>query len=70
MVFVPTILHIWLYLTVNDASKAIDDGMNTVRIFVHLSKAFDTNDHGILSEKNIITVIGVSHDWFQKLSHK
>ena len=27
---------------VNDVSKAIDDGMNTVGIFMDLSKAFDT----------------------------
>ena len=33
---------------VNDVSKAIDDGMNTVGIFMDLSIAFDTIDHGIL----------------------
>ena len=43
---------------VNDVSKAIDDGMNTVGIFMDLSKAFDTIDHGILLENYIITVLG------------
>ena len=38
---------------VNDVSKAIDDGMNTVGTFMDLSKAFDTIDHGILLEKTI-----------------
>ena len=36
---------------VNDVSKAIDDGMNTVGIFMDISKAFDTIDHGILLDK-------------------
>ena len=36
---------------VNDVSKAIDDGMNTVGIYMDLSKAFDIIDHGILLKK-------------------
>ena len=51
---------------VNDVSKAIDDGMNTVGIFMDLSKAFDTIDHGILLEKLYHCGFrGVPHDWFK-----
>ena len=32
----------------NDVDKAIDDDMNTVGIFMNLSKAFDTIGHNIL----------------------
>ena len=46
--------------------KAINDGMNTVGIFMDLSKAFDTIDHGILLEKLYhYGFRGVPHDWFK-----
>ena len=50
---------------VNDVSKAIDDDMNTVGIFMDLSKAFDTIDHSILLEKIYhYSFREVLHDWF------
>ena len=51
---------------INDVSKAIDDGMNTVGIFMDLSKAFDTIDHNILLAKLYhYGFRGVSQKWFE-----
>ena len=36
---------------INDMNKAIDNNMYTARIFMDLSKAFDTIDHEILLDK-------------------
>ena len=36
---------------IKDVSEAIDEGMNTIGIFMDLSKAFDTIDHDILLTK-------------------
>ena len=36
---------------VDEISKAIDNDMYTIGIFMDLSKAFDTIDHGILLQK-------------------
>ena len=33
---------------IKDVSEAFDEGMNTIGIFMDLSKAFDTIDHDIL----------------------
>ena len=51
---------------INDVSKATDDGMNTVGIFMDLSKAFDTTDHNILLAKLYhYGFRGVSQKWFE-----
>ena len=51
---------------INDVSRAIDDGMNTVGIFMDLSKAFDTIDHDILLAKlHHYGFRGISQDWFR-----
>ena len=66
LVFVQIILHMAVIDFVNDVSKAIDDGMNTVGIFMGLSKAFDTIDHGTLLEKLYhYGFRGLPHDWFK-----
>ncbi len=50
---------------VNTITKAIDDNMYTMSIFMDLSKAFDTIDHGILLQKLYhYGFRGVSNDWF------
>ena len=41
---------------VDEISKAIDNDMYTIGIFMDLSKAFDAIDHGILLQ-NFITVV-------------
>ena len=48
---------------INDVSKAIDDDMNAVGIFMDLSKAFDTIDHNILLAK-------LTHYGFRGVSQK
>ena len=51
---------------INDVSKTIDDDMNTVGIFMDLSKAFDTIDHNILLAKLYhYGFRGVSQKWFE-----
>ena len=51
---------------INDVSKVIDDDMNTVGIFMDLSKAFDTIDHNILLAKLYhYGFRGVSQKWFE-----
>jgi len=55
---------------VNEVSKAIDDDMYTIGIFMDLSKAFDTIDHGILLHKLYhYGFRGVSNDWFSNYLH-
>ena len=50
---------------VNDLTKAIDEGMYNVGIFMDLSKAFDTIDHNILLHKlSHYGFRGVSENWF------
>ncbi len=50
---------------VSTITKAIDDNMYTMSIFMDLSKAFDTIDHGILLQKLYhYGFRGVSNDWF------
>ena len=50
---------------VDEISKAIDNDMYTVGIFMDLSKAFDTIDHGILLQKLYhYGFRGVSNEWF------
>ena len=51
---------------INNLSKAIDDGMNTVGIFMDLSKAFDTIDHSIwLAKLYHHGFRGVSQKWLE-----
>ena len=38
---------------VDEIFKAIDNDMYTAGMFMDLSKAFDTIDHGILLQKNV-----------------
>ena len=57
------------YMTVidfiNAVNKAIDQNMNTVGIFMDLSKAFDTIDHDILLSKlSHYGFKGISQEWF------
>ena len=50
---------------VDDISKAIDNDMYTTGIFMDISKAFDTIDHGILLQKLYhYGFRGVSNEWF------
>ena len=50
---------------VDEISKAIDNDMYTIGIFMDLSKAFDTIDHGILLQKLYhYGFRGVSNEWF------
>ncbi len=51
---------------VNIVSKAIDNDMYTLGIFMDLSKAFDTIDHGILLQKLYhYGFRGISNEWFK-----
>ena len=52
MGFVPTTKHtsIWLCL-INEVTKGIYNDMYTIGIFMYISKAFDTIDHGKLLQK-------------------
>ena len=50
---------------VDEISNAIDNDMYTIGIFMDLSKAFDTIDHGILLQKLYhYSFRGVSNEWF------
>ena len=50
---------------INAVTKAIDQNMNTVGIFMDLSKAFDTIDHDILLSKLYhYGFRGISQEWF------
>ena len=51
---------------VNDISRAIDNGMYTIGIFMDLSKAFDTIDHNILLSKLYhYGFRGKTQEWFR-----
>ena len=51
---------------IKDVSEAIDEGMNTIGIFMDLSKAFDTIDHDILLTKLYhYGFRGIYHEWFR-----
>ena len=51
---------------IKDVSEAIDEGMNTIGIFMDLSKAFDTIDHDILLTKLYhYGFRGISYEWFR-----
>ena len=50
---------------INAVTEAIDHNMNTVGIFMNLSKAFDTIDHDILLSKlHHYGFRGISQEWF------
>lgn len=51
---------------IKDLHEAVDKNMLTTGIFMDLSKAFDTIDHGILLHKLYHYAFrGVSHKWFE-----
>ena len=51
---------------IKEINKAIDGYMYTARIFMNLSKTFDTIDHDILLQKLYYYGFrGVSNEWFK-----